>query len=246
MRSVRRTAWVAALAVVAGCAGGPEVRVAPDDSSWKPSRLVLLPPVFTTTTMSAGKSLPPDVDNPTVTEAMRDVEAALVAGLRARAALDEIGPTPAFTRSATGAAAEKLARQYVETRACDPGLAAALREELAADAVLVTAVLKYGPEMDSDVARVSQNATAKVGQSDLAVSAAGSSALVYYRAQFRCALIRLSDGAIVWDAGVREHAKRGAFLNVTQVSTLRKAVGSLLNAFPYLKEGPAGEQPPAP
>lgn len=232
------------LLLAGGCATGPEVRVAGDATGWKPSRVAILPAAVATTAIPPARNLPDGEAPPAALDAARAVEAALEAALRDRAALADARVVESFTRSGSGAAADKLARQYLETRAVDPTLPAAVADEAGADALLLVAILRYGPESEGDLQRTAQSATAPVSKtSDLAVSVAGSSALVYYNAQFRAALVRAADGVIVWDVGVREHVKRNAYMGVTQAVVLSQAAAKLAGVFPWLKPPP---QPAAP
>jgi len=103
-----------------------------------------------------------------------------------------------------------------------------------ADAYLVTAILRYGPESEGDAQQVSKGVGTAVSKTtDLGINVASSYTIVYYNAQIRSALIRSSDGAVMWDAASRQRERRGMMRDVTQASLLKAAVDTLASGFPW-------------
>jgi len=54
----------------------------------------------------------------------------------------------------------------------------------------------------------------------------------------RCALVRLSDGAIMWDAAIRDRRRPSLLGSVTMETVANEAVDRLFAAFPWLKQAP--------
>jgi len=220
----------------AGCGPvGPEVRLSPDALSWKPAMVAMLPAIAAGNVIPGGGTLPEGVTRPTAPEAMAAVSVPLAASFRDRSEVKVVQLL--FTASAAGQRAETAVRQYLDARAVDPAVTAKLGVDTGAEAVLLVAVLRYGPEVD-DIQQMSQNAQTSVGASQVNISSTASRAILYYNIQFRCALIRCADGNILWDAGIRKREKRLAVLNITQASVLREAIDSLVDSFPYARPRP--------
>ena len=219
--------------LAAGCGPvGPEVRLSPDALSWKPEVVAMLPAIAAGNVIPGGGVLPEGVIRPNATDALAAVSGPLAAAFRERSEVKAVSLL--FTSTEAGQRAETAARQYLDSRAVDPSIAAKLGVDTGAEAILLVAVLRYGPEVES-IQQMSQNAKTTLGTSQVNISSTASRAILYYNVQFRCALIRCADGAILWDAGERKREKRLAVLNVTQESVLRGAIDSLVDTFPYAR-----------
>ena len=229
---------VAVLAVGCGPAG-PEVRLSPDALTWRPGWIAALPVVVAGSAVPATATMPEGLVKPTGIDTAKQVSGALYASFAGRGEVPLRGV--AFTASASGKVAEKVLGQYLDTRAVDPALAMKLGADTGAEALLVVAVLRYGPEVEGDLQRISQGANTTLGTSQLAISTSVSRAVVYFNAQFRCAVVRCSDGAVLWDAAVRRREKRMTVLNVTQESVLREAAEQVVDTFPWAKPRPAAQ-----
>jgi hypothetical protein len=229
----------AAAIALAGCgAGGPEVRATIDRAEWRPVRIVAPAPVMPGDAVPAGPALPGGLVRPTPEEAGMSVHDALCAGLAASAT--DITLTSSFSRSETAAAAARAARQYLEARSVDPAAARGLAEEGGADAVLLIAVLRFGPESETEVSTQAKSVNTKVGTTDVGISSAATRVMIWFNAQFRCALVRVNDGAVIWDVGVRRREKPGLIREVSQASVLEDAVKTVCDAFPWKR---ADEEP---
>jgi len=223
---------VAASFGLAGCgASGAEVRATVDPAEWRPARIVIVTPVVPGDAIPPSGTLPAGVTRPTTEEAGTAVFEALRGGLAASATTIQI--LTAFTRSDAGAAAQRAARQYRETRTVDPAAGQSLAEEGGADAVLLTAVIRYGPEAETEVSTQAGSVNTKVGTTDVGISSAATRVVVWYNAQIRCALVRVADGAVVWDAGVRRRVKPSVLREVSQASVLEEATRVLCRALPW-------------
>ena len=223
--------------LVVGCGTtGLEVRTTLDAADWTPAQVLLLPAAVADKAIPPARGLPGGVSRPTAGDAGALTIEALEAELRERTTLTFLSQAEQpFSRTVTASLVEQLNKQYLNTRAVNPHLAQELGPELACDAILLTAVLRYGPQVEGGLQQMTRSVDAKVGQSDLVIRSAATRVVVYFNAQMRCALVRLSDGAIVWDAAVRKRRKRGLLREATQETVLREAVNTLLSASPYLK-----------
>jgi len=235
---INRMALLLAAVLVVGCeAAGPDVRMVPGAGEWIPARVLILPATAAGNAVPVARALPDGLASPTASEAAGRTTEALERALKEGATLASVSRAESFSRTPTAALAGQIGRQYLESRTVDPQLVRSLAGELDADAVLLTALLRYGPEVEGDVQQMQQSAQTKVGSSNLAISSATSRAVVYFNAHLRCALVRLSDGAVVWDAAIREHRKRSLIRETTQDVVIHDAVGKLLTAFPWRKTG---------
>lgn len=234
----------ALLAVVAaGCGSmGPEVRLSPDALSWKPALTALLPAIGASNVVPGGAKLPEGMIKPSGTEALAAVSAPLAESFRDRSEVKVVQLL--FTTTEAGHRAETVVRQYLDARAVDPSATAKVGADTGADAILLVAILRYGPEVD-EIQQLSQSARTSVGASQVNIASNASRAILYFNVQFRCALVRCADGAILWDAAVRKREKRLAVLNITQESVLRSAIDSLVDTFPYARARPE-ESPSSP
>jgi hypothetical protein len=232
---MNRGGWfpgVAFVAMLAGCGGGgAEVRMAIDAAEWRPARIVLAIPAMPGDVIPAPGSLPSGVSRPTPESAAAAVGDALHAALAASATT--IVLAAAFTRSETAEAADRAARQYLETRAVEPAAGHALAEDGGADAVLLTAVLRYGPEAETEVSTQAQSVNTTVGTTAVGISSAATRVVVWYNVQVRCALVRVSDGFVVWDAGVRVRRKPTFLSETSQASVLEDAIRDLCRSYPW-------------
>jgi len=140
---------------------------------------------------------------------------------------------PAVSKTDIAGLIEEVSRQYLDARQIDPATAKALGAALGTDAYLLTAMLRYGPEVDGDAQQVSKGVGTSVKTTDLGINFASSYIIVYYNAQLRSALVRSADGMIVWDAASRQRERRGALRTVTQASVLKTAVETLMVGFPW-------------
>jgi hypothetical protein len=233
MRRVWRSPWgLTVLVALAGCsAGGAEVRTAIDPAEWRPTRIVVVAPAMPGDVIPPSGTLPAGVTRPTPEEARAAVFEALQGALAASATTIQV--TAAFTRSGTAAAADRACRQYLETRAVDPAVGPALAEDGGADAVLLTALIRYGPEAETEVSTQAASVNTKVGTTDVGISSAATRVMLRYNAQVRCALVRVNDGAVVWDAGVRRREKPGVLREVSQASVLEDAIRTLCRSYPW-------------
>jgi len=226
---------------MSGCGSvGPEVRLSPDALSWKPALVAMLPAIASGDAIPAGTVLPEGEVRPTAPEALTEVSAPLASAFRERSNARIIQLI--FTQTEAGQRAEKAARQYLESRIVDPALTAKLGADTSADAVLLVALLRYGPEVD-EVQQMSQSAQTRMGTSQVNISSTASRTVLYYNVQFRCVLIRCADGAMLWDAGVRKREKRLSVLNITQASVLTAAINELVDSFPYARPRPEAAKP---
>lgn len=210
---------------------GPEVRLSPDALTWRPAWTALLPVIAAGNSVPTSASLPGGVVKPKPEDAARAVASALLSSFAARSAVPV--RAVAFTSSASGKPAEKAAGQYLDTRAVDPALAARLGTDTGAEAVLLVAVLRFGPEVEGDLQTMSRGANTQVGKSQMAISTSVSRAVTYFNAHFRCAVVRCSDGTILWDAAVRRRDKRITMMNVTQESVTAEAADAVVDTFPW-------------
>ncbi len=228
-----------------GCGGGPEVRVTADPLEWVPGRIAILPAVTAAGAIPPATGLPVGLAPSDPAAAAAAVLAAVRGALAGCATLVAIEAAPAFSSTAAGEAAVRLATQYLDQRDVDPraalGVAAALP---GTDALLLTAVVRYGPEADVDVARQAQAVNTKVGTTDLGISSAATHVSVWFNAQFRCALVRCRDGVVVWDVGERQRVKRSILRDVTQEQVLAMAAAELCGVFPWAQEGAGGASAP--
>jgi len=171
-------------------------------------------------------------------EAARNISEALLASCAARSQVSV--RAVAFTGSASGSRAEKATGQYMDSRMIDPTLSAKVGADTGAEALMVIAVLRYGPEVEGGgVQSIKQGANTRVGASQMSISTSVARAVTWFNAQFRCALVRVSDGAVLWDASVRKRQKRVTLMNVTQESVLQEAVEEIVDTFPWAKPRPA-------
>lgn len=224
---------------------GPTVRVASSFDSWVPENILLLPASVAPKAILAVPKLPEGVAAAsTAPEAAADTVRELLSAIRDRGVPVVGDGDRAFSRTSTASLAKRVVHQYASARAIDPDIARRLGEELVAsegfmgggrriDSVLVTILLRYGPEMDGDPQTVNQSVATKIGDSDVAISSATTLSFVRFNAHVRCALVRLSDGAVVWDASIRRRQKRILLRNTTQESVLHDAITALVDAFPY-------------
>ncbi len=256
MRRMRIAVAVMATLALGGCGpAGPTVRVASSFDGWVPESVMVLPASVASKAILAVQKLPEGVAAaPTTSEAAADTVRELLSAIRDRGVSVVGSYSGAFSRTRTAFLGEKMVRQYASARAIDPDIARRLGEELIAseisvgtdhriDSVLVTMLLRYGPEMDGNPQTVNQSVATKIGDSDLAISSATTRSFVRFNAHIRCALVRLSDGAVVWDASIRRRKKRVLLRRTTQESVLRDAITALVGAFPYgqLKKAVMGE-----
>lgn len=161
------------------------------------------------------------------------VTATLLTGSRPVASTQPV-PAGAPAKPRTADLIETVSRQYLDARLIDPAAAKALGEALGVESYLVTAILRYGPEIEGDAQQVSKGVGTAVSKTtDLGINVASSYTIVYYNAQLRTALIRSSDGAVMWDAASRQRDRRGVMRDVTQDSLLKTAVDTLAQAFPW-------------
>lgn len=233
MRHVIAPLAVCALAL-AGCGmAGPEIRTTCDPTEWCPVRLLVLAPCVAAGAIPPGTTFPEGVTPVTLPEAIAATGSALVEGLRLTATAVESSLLVAFSRTETAALAEAVNRQYLDTRTLDPASARALGEALGVEAYLVTAILRYGPEVDADAQQVSKGVGTSVKTTDVGINVAGTYIMVYYNAHVRTALVRSADGAVMWDAASRQRERRGALRTVTQASVLKAAVDTLMAGFPW-------------
>jgi len=222
--------------LAAGCGPvGPEVRLSPDALSWRPASVAMLPAIASGNVVPSGGTLPAGEVRPTAGDALNIVSSALAGSFRDRS---EVKVVPLlFSSTQAGMRAETASRQYLDARAVDPLVAVRLGTDTGSDAILLTAVLRYGPEVE-DIQQVNQNANTKLGTNQVNISSTASRAVLYYNIQYRCALVRCADGAILWDASIRKREKHLAILNVTQDSVLRSAIGEVVDTFPYARPRP--------
>lgn len=233
MHRLRARHLLVALAL-AGCgASGPEVRTTSDPAEWTPTRMLVLPPAGGSGAIPPGTVFPEGVTATTLPEAIAATASALVEGLRLSATGCQSAAAEPFSRTDTAGLLETVNKQYLDTRTIDPAAARALGEALGADAYWLTAILRYGPEVDGDAQQVTKGVGTSVKTTDVGINVASSYIIVYYNAQIRTALVRSSDGAIMWDAASRQRERRGALRTVTQASVLRAAVDTLMQGFPW-------------
>jgi hypothetical protein len=228
---------------LAGCGpAGPEVRLAPEAAGWSPTRVAMLAPVVRGDATGTLKSLPEGLAMPTREEAGGRSAEAFEAALRSRG----LTVTLVTASLSEGAGeAEKLSGQYLDTRGVDPATAGKVGEAAGADAVLMLAVLRYGPETDSEMQQMSQNANAKVGTTDLAISSTATRTVVWFNAHLRAALVRASDGLVVWDAAMRVRKKRGPLGDVSLDTVVRDAGAGLASVFPWTRQEEEAAPPAA-
>ncbi len=241
---MRRTGLLllGAAAAVWGCgAVGPEVRLSPEASTWKPEQAVFLPAVLATDAVFKDQSLPEGVPRIAPDEVSGRVIGAVREALAARSSVRAF--PLALTVTTTAAEAALLGRQYLEARAVDPALASRIGAAVGSEALILTAVLRYGPEVEGGVQQMSQSARTQMGTSQVSISSSTTRAIVYYNSQFRCALVRCADGVIVWDAAVRRHQKKVAVLEVTQEGVLRESAEEMVDTFPWARPRPREEEP---
>lgn len=244
-------AGVAAL-VAAGCgAGGPEVRVTADPAEWAPARVAVLAPAAGPGLVPPAAGLPAGVTPPDAATAPAVVSAAIVRALAGCATRMTIEPAPAPSGTEIEAQVQRLGRQYLEARDVDPALARAVGAAFpGTDALLLTSVLRYGPEADADVASSARNVNTTVGagnsKTDLAISSASTQVRVWFTAQFRCCLVRCRDGAMLWDLAQRKKVKRSLLKEVTLETVLAEATAELCGAFPWTEQAAAGTVSPGP
>ncbi|MEK7476939.1 MAG: hypothetical protein AAB152_15050 [Candidatus Coatesbacteria bacterium] len=233
MRDAWRSPWsLTVLLALAGCgAGGAEVRAAISPAEWTPARIVMVAPAVPGDAIPPSGSLPAGITRPTPEEAGAAVYEALRAALSASATTIQV--TGVFTRSGTAAAADRACRQYLETRSVDPSVGPTLAEDGGADAVLLTAVIRYGPEAETEVSTQAASVNTKVGTTDVGISSAATRVMLWYNAHIRCALVRVKDGAVVWDAGVRRRQKPGVLREVSQASVLEDTIRTLCGSYPW-------------
>lgn len=222
------------LAAALGCGpAGPSVRVAPGSLEWKPAKVLVPPARVSGKALEVARGLPADISRPADSEVSALAAGELAAAVNARSGPEAVVASPALADPGVSSRIEQLSRQYGESRTVDPRLASGLEDDIAEDAVLLCAVLRYGPEAEGEPEQSSQRANPKIGETDIAISATTTRTVVYLNAHIRCALVRVSDGAIVWDASIRRREKRGLLADRTQESLLRDAVIALVSAFPY-------------
>lgn len=227
------------LALLAGLAAGcgpvgPEVRLSPDALAWRAQWVGAYPVIVSTKAVPASTgALPEGVVKATTETAGKEVGDALLAALAARSEvpLQQV----VFTGSGSGSRASKLAEQYLSARTVDPGLAAKAGADTGAEAILLAAVLRYGPEVEGELQTMAKGANTTVGTSQVAISTSVSRAVTYFNVQFRCALVRTEDGAILWDASVRRRERRVSVMEITQESVLRESVTQVVDTFPWAK-----------
>jgi hypothetical protein len=237
----------------AGCgAAGPEVRVTADPLDWAPARVAVLPAAAGTNCVPPAAGLPPGVAPPDAASAPGVVLAAVRQALAGCATRMSIEPAPAPGTTGAAEAVDRLGRQYLDARDVDPRLVRAVGDALpGTEALLLTALLRYGPEADTDVASSAQNVNTTVGagnsKTDLAISSAATHVSVWFAVQFRVCLVRCRDGALLWDVAERRKVKRSLLRDVTLESVLADAARDLCPAFPWRAEeaGPA-QAPPSP
>ena len=222
-------------ALACGCEAGPCVRTAPEAATWNPGAIVMLPVIVASGALSSPQNLPGDTVLASPQRAGEEVGAALEKALKAVSSAGILRPAPGMSATGVAASIEMINRQYLSMPSIDPALAASLGQDLETDAILLTAVLRYGPEAEGDPQMLQQNAQTKVGASQLSISSTASRTLMYMNCRFRCRLVRCSDAAVIWDASVSERQKKVAMLAVTQEGVLRKAVSDIAASFPYAR-----------
>jgi hypothetical protein len=232
--------WLAL--VQQGCATtGAEVRTTTDPTVWSPARIAILEPVAGPGAVLQPRTLPEGVvalDEAATLAAVRPA----VRDALAASAPDLAFETPAgFSRAEGADLAARASRQYLDARTVEPTLGRELAAATGADAVLVVAILKVGPEIEGDVQGIQRSVNTTVGTTSVGISSSASPVVVYLNAQIRCALLRGDDGRIAWDAGVRERRKRGLVRAWTLGEVIAEAATALGGAFPWRRAGsPAG------
>jgi len=229
-----------ALSCLSGCGpAGPEVRLSPEAAGWTPVRVALLAPAVKGDATGTLKLMPEGMTMPTREEAGEKPVAAFESAMRVRG----LTVTLFSVSSMDGPEdAGKLADQYLDTRSIDPGLAGPVGAATGADAVLLLAVLRYGPETDPDLQQMSQSANATVGTTDLAISSTATRTVVWFIAHLRVALVRTSDGVVAWEASMRVRRKRTPLGDISLESVVKEAGVGLASAFPWVRE--ESDEPP--
>ena len=231
-----------AAAWISGCAGGgAEVRVTADPSAWVPLHVAVLAPALAPSCIPSAQGLPEGLAPPTAGQARSAIAAALTAALAAGATMLEIREAPEASGTPSSVPREALAREYLEARTVDPATAQAAGAGLGADAVLVIAAIEYGPQADPDASGVSRSVSTTVGTTDLGISSAATHVSVWFGASLRCALVRVSDGAVLWDAAARDRRKRSLIAQTSLESVLATAASALGAAFPWSLAVPPAE-----
>jgi len=245
-RRVACCVLAAALAIsgLSGCgSAGPEVKLAPEAAGWTPVRVALLAPAVKGDATGTLKTLPEGLAMPTREEAGEKPLESFETALRALKLTVTVFSVSSVDGQEAADAAGKLSGQYLDTRSIDPALAVPVGEAVGADAIILLAVLRYGPETDPDIQQMSQNANATVGTTDLAISSTATRTVVWFNAHLRAALVRVSDGLVVWDASMRVRNKRTPLGDVSLESAVRDAGTGLASVFPWVRDESGETQP---